>query len=1126
MLNSSCQCAGTMQDDDGDGVCNAQDNCPNVAGQQGSSCNDGNACTINDVLNSSCQCVGTQSPDSDGDGQCDATDNCPNVTGQQGSTCDDGNACTINDVLNSSCQCVGTFQDTDGDGICNANDNCPNLPGQIGSTCNDGDSHTTNDAVNASCQCVGEPVDCLGVINGPAMPGSPCDDDDASTGNDTWQDDCQCIGLVIDCMGIPGGTAAYDDCGVCNGNNECLNGATTICTVVSGQSNGDVEESATGGTIYTSSSNLDLVYDSSPGNTRGDQHIGMRFPSVQLPQGVHVVQAYVQFTSRGSINVDPCSLTVAVERTASAATVSGAPFSVTGRTYTDSVTWTPPSWPVGNQAGPDQRTPNLAAQVQQVISLPNWQVNNAIFVKVEGTGSRTAWSSNADPERAARLCISYLPNSSVQYDCLGVLGGTAQPGSPCDDGNADTGVDTWSPNCECSGEPLDCEGVPNGPALPGQACSDDDPNTGEDRWGTDCTCVGLPYDCLMVAGGPDMPGNECQDGNVLTVHDVWGTDCSCAGTPADCLGVPDGPALPGSPCDDGDPATGADVWGTDCMCNGLPLDCNGVPGGTAEYDLCGVCGGQNACIDHTVCAIAGSIGEPDAEQAENGSVSTNAGTLDLVFDSSPTHWRGEQVVGVRFEGVEVPQGVTIVSAYLQFTAANGTNVEPCNLEVSAEYSGDAAAISTTTNDLSARARTGMVHWDPAPWNATDGAGEAQRSPNLADLVQSIVSNPTWQANHAMMFFVEGTGGRSAVSWNNDPNGAAQLCIAYSEQSSPVLDCTGVPNGVAMPGSPCNDGDESTGDDRWTMNCACLGQPFDCTGEPGGTAWPGSPCDDGVANTGDDRWNNVCVCAGLLLDCAGTPGGEALPGSACDDDDADTGDDRWTPDCICVGALIDCSGVIGGAHLPGSACDDGNTATGGDVWNPDCTCAGLLFDCAGTAGGTQFPGSACDDGNIATGDDTWTPECACVGLPNDCLLVPGGTALPGSLCDDGDATTGDDRWTADCACAGLAFDCAGVAGGEAAVDGCGTCAGGSTGIEPDPDMDTDGALDCVDNCPSFANGDQADTDTDGYGDLCDNCPWVSNADQMDHDGDGMGDACDSDGIDELAGVPTMALRPNP
>lgn len=57
-----------------------------------------------------------------------------------------------------------------------------------------------------------------------------------------------------------------------------------------------------------------------------------------------------------------------------------------------------------------------------------------------------------------------------------------------------------------------------------------------------------------------------------------------------------------------------------------------------------------------------------------------------------------------------------------------------------------------------------------------------------------------------------------------------------------------------------------------------------------------------------------------------------------------------------------------------------------------------------------------------------------------------------------------------------------------------------------DADGDGVCDEEDNCPYFANADQADSDHDGVGDVCDNCPDVANADQADSDRDGVGDAC--------------------
>ncbi len=42
------------------------------------------------------------------------------VTAIEGTPCDDGNACTINDAYDEQCLCAGTYVDTDGDGACDA----------------------------------------------------------------------------------------------------------------------------------------------------------------------------------------------------------------------------------------------------------------------------------------------------------------------------------------------------------------------------------------------------------------------------------------------------------------------------------------------------------------------------------------------------------------------------------------------------------------------------------------------------------------------------------------------------------------------------------------------------------------------------------------------------------------------------------------------------------------------------------------------------------------------------------------------------------------------------------------------------------------------------------------------
>lgn len=85
----------------------------------------------------------------------------------------------------------------------------------------------------------------------------------------------------------------------------------------------------------------------------------------------------------------------------------------------------------------------------------------------------------------ADLCWS---SDQQEVDCLGVPGGSAQPGTSCDDGNADTQNDVFDNSCVCVGE--DCLGVLGGNALPGQPCDDNNAGTVNDTWGPGCICAG------------------------------------------------------------------------------------------------------------------------------------------------------------------------------------------------------------------------------------------------------------------------------------------------------------------------------------------------------------------------------------------------------------------------------------------------------------------------------------------------------------------------------------------------------------------------------------------------------------------------------------------------------------
>ena len=88
------------------------------------------------------------------------------------------------------------------------------------------------------------------------------------------------------------------------------------------------------------------------------------------------------------------------------------------------------------------------------------------------------------------------------------------------------------------------------------------------------------------------------------------------------------------------------------------------------------------CLSGSVYAESQSIGitqtSDDAEENANGSVSLAGSDLELVHDNTI------QTVGIRFQGVNVPQDARVTSAYIQFTCDETKSVNPCALVIQAQ----------------------------------------------------------------------------------------------------------------------------------------------------------------------------------------------------------------------------------------------------------------------------------------------------------------------------------------------------------------------------------------------------------------------------------------------------------
>lgn len=164
----------------------------------------------------------------------------------------------------------------------------------------------------------------------------------------------------------------------------------------------------------------------------------------------------------------------------------------------------------------------------------------------------------------------------------------------------------------------------------------------------------------------------------------------------------------------------------------------------------------------------------DAEERSDGTMVLTSDDLELVTDGNEV-----QLVGVRVPGVWLRRRAFVREAWIQFQAAE-VSTESTVLEIRAHDSGDAASFSGATSDLSNRPRTSAsVDWVVPAWPVIGAQGAAQRTPDLAEIIQEIVDQPTWFRGGALVFVFEGSGVRTAESFDGSAVAAPQLHVRYS-----------------------------------------------------------------------------------------------------------------------------------------------------------------------------------------------------------------------------------------------------------------------------------------------------------------------------------------------------------
>mgnify|MGYP000032082943 CR=1 FL=1 len=427
----------------------------------------------------------------------------------------------------------------------------------------------------------------------------------------------------------------------------------------------------------------------------GDKAVGMRFRSVNIPQGAEIEEAHLTLTSSSS-----GSLTTNIDVYAQDANNPGAfgttTNNITNRNRTTAVVnWTIPYW---SASGIEYESPDITDVVQEVINRGGWNSGNSLnIITLQTTGNRSAYSYNGSSTQAPLLTVKFC-DVTITDNYLTFVETTSLP----------SGSSLTTDNIEIAG-------------FSSGGNTDPDNNFGisidQSAFNTISGTVFRDDDGNGSFGGSDVGENDI----TVSLYD----DVNC---------------------------NGAYDSGTDLLLETQKTDGNGNYEFTPEY---------TADVDLFY------IVNQSSDDADEATLSLTSSDLDLA----------QSTVGIRFQNVAIPNGATILSAYIELTAeATKTGTYSVTIDGVAQ---DNVSTFTAGQNLGSLSRTNGAN--QATWSGTETwtQQESYTSPSLIQIVSEIVGRGGWSSGNSMAFIINtGTGDRDAYTYDNNSAFAPKLYVTY------------------------------------------------------------------------------------------------------------------------------------------------------------------------------------------------------------------------------------------------------------------------------------------------------------------------------------------------------------
>lgn len=191
-------------------------------------------------------------------------------------------------------------------------------------------------------------------------------------------------------------------------------------------------------------------------------------------------------------------------------------------------------------------------------------------------------------------------------------------------------------------------------------------------------------------------------------------------------------------------------------------------------------------FSQTITVDIASVSTGTAEEdTSDGDIAIASSDLEFYHDGDT-----EQVVGIHFEQVNLPEDAVITNAYIQFQA-DQEGAGDVTVNITGDASDNAVGLSDNGDyGISSRtATTANVDWAIASWvGQKDEASENQRTPDISAVITEIISRDGWVSGNNLAFVFTGVS-RSDGAWREAESGTASggpiLHLVYTSESVEV-----------------------------------------------------------------------------------------------------------------------------------------------------------------------------------------------------------------------------------------------------------------------------------------------------------------------------------------------------